>query len=103
MRHTHILAAVALLALASPASAQQISPSRPQAEAPASTAPFEQRAAWCAEYAAWYVANTPMQGARPEDARPSQLLEVEINYCELDPQVYERQIMAELETGTRET
>ena len=54
------------------------------------------------KYAEWFVAQTPLQHQRmPADARPTERLENELNYCKLDPQQYERETVAELNTRPR--
>lgn len=91
---THIIAAF-LFACAPAALAQEVI-APPANEAPAATAPVEQRANWCDKYATWLVAMTPApRGAAPADVRASQHLEVEMNSCKIDPQQYERETRAE--------
>lgn len=74
---------------------------RPQLPAPTAEAPFDTRASWCEAYAAWFVARVPEETPRPNDVRPTQRMENEINYCKLDPREYERQTLAELARETR--
>lgn len=51
------------------------------------------------KYAEWFVAQTPLQHQRmPADARPTARLENELTYCKVDPQQYERETVAELNT-----
>jgi hypothetical protein len=80
--------------------AQTQTQQRPVEATPAATASFEQRESWCQKYAAWFVAQTPVEGARPTDQRPTQRVETEINSCKLDPRQYERETLAELERAT---
>jgi uncharacterized protein involved in high-affinity Fe2+ transport len=91
---THILAAFMLACAPSALAQEVIAP--PIQEAPAATAPVEDRAEWCDQYATWLVAITPApRGAAPADVRSSQHLEVEMNSCKIDPQQYERETRAE--------
>lgn len=92
---THILAAI-LLSYASVAAAQGVV-APPAAPAPAATAPLDERAQWCDEYATWLVEMTDATSpaAALADVRPTQRLEVELNACKLDPQDYERDTRAE--------
>lgn len=91
---THIIAAF-LLASAPAVWAQElIAP--PQEAAPTATAPFDERAEWCNDYASWLVAMTlSTERSAPNDVRESQHLEVELNSCKIDPQEYERATRAE--------
>jgi hypothetical protein len=93
---THVIAAF-LLASAPMAFAQEepevIAP--PARAAPAATAPIDDRANWCEDYATWLVAMTPSETPAPAEARPTQRLEVELNSCTIDPQGYERETRAE--------
>jgi hypothetical protein len=95
---TSLIAAIALLS-ASSAAAQSLE--RPTAPAPRASASVELRDAWCQTYAAWYVAQIPNEAPLPPDVRPDHLLEVELNYCRLDPQRYETQTIAELNRMNR--
>jgi hypothetical protein len=90
------ISAALVLASSSAAFAQQIEAKRPEAPAPAATAAFETREAWCQEYTAWFVGETPAARPAPADVRPNHRLEVEFNSCKLDPQGYERDTLAEL-------
>ncbi len=92
---THILAAI-LLSYASVAAAQEVV-APPATPAPAATAPLDQRAAWCDQYATWLIemSDATSSAAVPADVRPTQRLEVELNACKLDPQDYERDTRAE--------
>jgi hypothetical protein len=93
-------AAIAALALFAASSATaQTAPQRPETTPPAATAAFELREQWCQRYAEWYVSRLPAQPALPADVRPTHLIEVELNYCILDPQQYERQTLAELQNA----
>jgi hypothetical protein len=66
----------------------------PAEEAPAATAPIDERADWCEDYATWLMAMTAPTPA-PADARPTHRLEVELNSCTIDPQGYERETRLE--------
>lgn len=90
--------AVFLLACVSTAALAQSQATRPENPPPAATASFEVREAWCLKYAEWFVAHMPVQGSAAE-ARSTQRLENEITYCKLDPQQYERETLAELNTA----
>ncbi len=92
---THILAAI-LLSYASVAAAQEVV-APPATPAPAATAPLDQRAAWCDQYATWLIemSDATSTAAVAADVRPTQRLEVELNACKLDPQDYERDTRAE--------
>ena len=65
-------------------------------DAPAAAAPFAEREEWCQASAARFIALQPFEGTLPSDVRPSQRFENEFNYCQLDPQAYERQTRDEL-------
>ncbi|MEQ1820394.1 MAG: hypothetical protein ABL871_17465 [Terricaulis sp.] len=91
----HIIAAL-LLASAQVVVAQEVI-APPTAQAPAATAPFDERAQWCDAYATWLVAMSETTQQAPADVRASQRVEVEINACKLDPQDYERDTRAEAE------
>jgi hypothetical protein len=97
-----LLLIAAALALTPPAIAQmvQATPERPAEVAPAATASFDLRDGWCQKYAAWFVARLPAEGAAPSDVRATQRIENEMNSCKPDPQEYERQTTAELESIT---
>ncbi len=69
---------------------------RPAASAPSAEAPYDLRAAWSSDYVAWFIAQTPQDGALPPDARDTHRFEIEFTTCVSDPQAYERQTMAEL-------
>jgi hypothetical protein len=63
--------------------------------APAVSAPFSVREAWCQKYAFWVVSQL-YDGVRTSaEARPTQQFENEFNSCKLDPEEYERQTRAE--------
>lgn len=88
-----------LLASAPAALAQEVI-APPAEEAPAAAAPIEERANWCDKYATWLVAITPAPNApAPADVRQSQRLEVEMNSCKVDPQLYERDTRAEADAA----
>lgn len=67
----------------------------PTQPAPAANAPLDERAAWCDAYATWLVEMSPNARGAPADVRETQRLEVELNFCKLDPQNYERETRAE--------
>lgn len=92
----NLIIATFLLASATPAAIAQTVPQRPTEAAPAATAAFEQREAWCQKYAAWFVERTPSVAPQTTDLRPTQRIETEIGYCKLDPREYERQTLAEI-------
>lgn len=95
---THIIAAF-LLACAPAALAQEVI-APPAEEAPAAAAPIEERANWCDRYATWLVAITVNESASaPADVRDSQHLQVEMNSCKVDPQMYERDTRAEADAA----
>ena len=95
---THIIAAI--LATSAPAALAQQVIAPPTEEAPAATSPVEERANWCDKYATWLVAITPSESnAGPPDVRQSQHLEVEMNACKVDPQLYERETRAEADAA----
>lgn len=90
----HIIAA-SLLVCAPGALAQEVI-SPPAEEAPTASAPIEERANWCDKYATWLVSITAGETQlAPADVRDSQHLEVELNACKIDPQLYERDTRAE--------
>lgn len=78
-------------------------PERPDTPAPAASAPIQQRQAWCQQYAAWFVSHTPPAQGDAPDARATHRFEVELNSCTLNPQAYERQTVAEVNTTTEST
>ena len=82
---------IAALFSAPLAFAQDAAPSKPVTPPPAATASFEQREAWCQDYATWFVASTPSTAAAPApaDVRQSHEFEIEFSSCKLDPQQYE--------------
>jgi len=96
---SHIIAAF-LLASAPAALAQDVI-APPAEEAPAATAPIEERANWCDKYATWFVAITSdgTTAPAPSDVRQSQHLEVEMNSCKINPQLYERETRAEADAA----
>lgn len=83
-----------LLACASTVAFAQTQAQQPVSPAPAATASFEVREAWCLKYAEWVISFMPAQ--EQPAARPTQRLENEITYCKTDPQHYERETLAEL-------
>jgi hypothetical protein len=87
-----------LFACASTAALGQANAQRPANPAPAATAAFEIREAWCLKYSQWFVMQAPSREPVPAGARPTQRLENELTYCKLDPQQYERETLAELHT-----
>ncbi len=92
----NLVSATLLFASASTAALAQAENKRPIAPAPIAAAPFEAREAWCQDYVAWFVGETPAARPAPADVRPTHRLEVEFNSCKLDPQQYERETLAEL-------
>lgn len=62
----------------------------PAIPAPIASAPIDERATWCDQYATWLVAMTPSPGAATE-SQEAQHLQVEFNACKIDPQQYERE------------
>lgn len=96
---THIIAAF-LMACAPAALAQEVI-APPAEEAPMASAPIEERATWCDKYATWLVAITSDGRAMavPSDVRQSQHLEVEMNSCKINPQLYERETRAEADAA----
>lgn len=95
---THISAAFLLVSSHAAAFAQDVI-APPTAAAPTASAPIEERANWCDEYASWLIAMTPRTQAAPTDVRQSQHLEVELNACKIDPQQYERETRAEADAA----
>ncbi len=90
----HIVAAFLMISAPTAWAQEVVAP--PAEAAPFATAPLEERAAWCDEYATWLIAMTPStQRAAPSDVRQTQHLEVELNSCKIDPQQYERETRAE--------
>jgi hypothetical protein len=69
---------------------------RPLTSAPSATAPYEVRAAWSRDYVAWFIMQTPQDGALPSGVRSTHRFEIEFEACVPDPQLYERQTLAEL-------
>lgn len=92
----NLVYATFLIASASTAALAQVDDKRPAEPAPIAAAPFEAREAWCQDYVAWFVGETPVARPAPADVRPTHRLEVELNSCKLDPREYERQTLAEL-------
>lgn len=90
---THIFAAFILMSAPVAWGQEVVSP--PSEPAPIATAPLDERAAWCDDYATWLVMMTPNTAGAPVDVRQTQHLEVELNSCKLDPQQYERETRAE--------
>jgi hypothetical protein len=99
-----LLVGVALL-LAPAAFAQEAPLEKPISPAPSASAPFEQREAWCEQFASWFVASTPQTAPAPVDVRQTHEFEVEFNSCKLDPQEYERDTRteAQLQSAQRVT
>lgn len=94
MRSLIVMALAGLmLASASASATPDVSP--PTVAPPAATAPVAQRQAWCEQYVAWFVTNTPHPAPLPPDVRPTHLFEIEFNSCKLDPQTYERETHAQ--------
>lgn len=69
---------------------------RPASSAPSADAPYDVRAAWSQDYVAWFIAQTPQDGALPPDVRATHRFEIEFETCVNDPQTYERQTLGEL-------
>lgn len=88
------------LALSAPLALAQEASERPEDPAPAASAMIEERQTWCEDYASWYVSRMPEQRNPPADAREGHLLQVELQYCVLDPQRYQQQTLAELQRLT---
>ncbi len=92
----NLVYATFLVACASTAALAQLESKRPAAPAPAASAPFEVREAWCQDYTAWFVGIVPAARPAPADVRDTHRLEVELNSCKLDPRQYERETLAEI-------
>lgn len=61
---------------------------RPDTPPPPASASFEQREAWCEQFANWFVASTPQTTPAPADVRATHEFEIEFNSCKLDPERY---------------
>ena len=85
---TAILTAAVLVA---PSASAQEATMKPSTPPPSASASFEQREAWCENYATWFVASTPTAASAqaPADVRQSHEFEVEFSSCKIDPQQYE--------------
>ncbi len=92
----NLVYATFLIACVSTAAFAQADDKRPAAPAPGAAAAFEAREAWCQDYVAWFIGETPAARPAPADVRPTHRLEVELNSCKLDPQEYERDTLAEI-------
>jgi hypothetical protein len=88
------LAFAAILITSPPVFAQQAA-QRPEAPPPSASASFEQREAWCEQFASWFVASTPQTAPAPADVRQTHEFEVEFNSCKIDPARYERDTRTE--------
>ncbi len=59
--------------------------------APPASAPITEKRAWCEERVPHVIAEAQTsKEALPDDVRATHLHEVEMNFCVLDPQEYER-------------
>lgn len=99
MRLALIVAALTASASAAFAQPEALNATRPAAPAPAAASAIETRESWCTKYAAWFIAQTPAPTNTPADARPTQRMETELSSCKLDPQQYERETLAELQSA----
>ena len=74
----------------------RLAQTRPALSAPSADAPYDVRAEWSRDYVAWFIAQTPQDGASPQDVRDTHRFEIEFETCVSDPQTYERQTAGEL-------
>lgn len=79
--------------LAQPLDFEQV---RPASSAPSADAPYDVRAQWSRDYVVWFIAQTPQDGALPQDVRDTHRFEIEFETCVSDPAAYEAQTRTEL-------
>lgn len=95
-----ILAALFFFLTASSALAAE--PPLPTNNPPGPEAPYEQRDAWCQSYVPWYVHHAPESEGQAVDARPTQRVDNELNFCRLDSVDYLVKTLLELPREVRE-